>query len=38
MENAQLNSKEGMAMKKGAWTPLAMVNTPKNLQTKVPKM
>ena len=36
-ENAQLNGKEGMALKKGAQTPPAMVNTPKNLQTEVPK-
>ena len=36
-ENAQLNSKEEMALKKGAWTPPATVNTPKNLQMEVPK-
>ena len=36
-ENAQLNGKEGMALKKGASTPLAMVSTPKNLQMEVPK-
>ena len=36
-ENAQLNSKEGMASMKGAQTPLATVNTPKTLQTEVPK-
>ena len=30
-ENAQLNGKEGTASKKGAWTPPAMVSTPKNL-------
>ena len=35
-ENAQLN-KEGTASRKGAQTPLAMVNMPKNLQTEVPK-
>ena len=36
-ENAQLNSKKGMVSKKGVWTPLAMANTPKSLQTEVPK-
>ena len=36
-ENTQLNSKEGMASKKGAQTPLATVNTLKNLQKEVPK-
>ena len=36
-ENAQLNGKDGMALKKGTWTPLAMVNTPKNLQMEVSK-
>ena len=36
-ENAQLNGKEGMAMKKGTWTPPATVNPPKNLQMEVPK-
>ena len=36
-ENTQLNGKEGMAWKKGAQAPLATVNTPKNLQTEVPK-
>ena len=36
-ENAQLNSKEGTVLKKGAQTPLATVSTPKNLQTEVPK-
>ena len=36
-ENIQLNGKEGMASKKGAQTPLATVNTPKNLQAEVPK-
>ena len=35
-ENTQLNSKEGWHQKKGAQTPLATVNTPKNLQTEVP--
>ena len=37
-ENTQLNSKEGTASKKGAWTPLATVSTLKNLQTEVPKV
>ena len=37
-ENAQLNDKEGTALKKGAWTPLATVNTTKNLQMEVPKV
>ena len=36
-ENSQLNGKEGTALKKGAQTPLTMVNTLKNLQTEVPK-
>ena len=36
-ENAQLNGKEGMALKKGAQTPLTTANTLKNLQTEVPK-
>ena len=30
-ESTQLNGKEGMALKKGAWTPLATVDTLKNL-------
>ena len=34
-ENTQLNGKEGMALKKGAQTPLATVNTPQNLQMEV---
>ena len=37
-EYAQLNGKEGMASKKGAQTPLAMVNTLKNLQMEVSKV
>ena len=37
-ENAQLNGKEGMASKKGAQTPPAMVSTPKNLQMEVLKV
>ena len=36
-ENTQLNSKERMAMKKGAQIPLATVNTPKNPQMEAPK-
>ena len=36
-ENAQLNSKEGTASKKGAWTPPAMVSASKNLQMEVSK-
>ena len=36
-ENAQLNGKEGPALKKGAWTPLTTVNTLKSLQMEVPK-
>ena len=36
-ENSQLNGKEGTVSKKGVQTPLATVNTPKNLQTEVPK-
>ena len=37
-ENTQLNGKEGTAMKKAAHTPPAIVNTPNNLQTEVPKV
>ena len=37
-ENAQLKSKEGMTLKKGAWIPLTTVNTMKNLQMEAPKM
>ena len=37
-ENAQLNGKEGTASKKEAQTTLATVNTPKNIQTEVPKV
>ena len=36
-ENTQLNCKEGMALKKGAWTPPTKATTPKNLQAEVPK-
>ena len=36
-ENMQLNSKEGMASKKGAWIPLTTAITPKNLQVEVPR-
>ena len=34
-ENAQLNGKEGMASKKGAWTPLTTANISMNPQTEV---
>ena len=37
-EKPQSNSKEGMASKKGAWTPLTRATMPKNLQTEVPKV
>ena len=37
-ENTQLNGMEGMASKKGAQTPPAIVSTPKNLQMEVPKV
>ena len=37
-EKPQLNSKEGMALKKGAQTPLTTATMPKNLQTEVPKV
>ena len=33
-ENKQLNSKEGMASKKGAWTPLTTANVLKSPQTE----
>ena len=36
-ENAQLNGKEGMASKKGAWTPPTTANASKNPQTEVLK-
>ena len=36
-ENIQLNGKEGMALKKGAQTPLTTAITPKNLQVEIPK-
>ena len=36
-EIMQLNCKEGMALKKGAQTPLTKATTPKNLQVEVPK-
>ena len=36
-ENAQVNGKEGTVSKNGARTPLAMVNTQKNLQVEVPQ-
>ena len=37
-EKLQLNGKEGMQSKKGAWTPPTTATTPKNLQTEVPKV
>ena len=37
-EKPQFNGKEGMALKKGAWTPLTTATMPKNLQTEVPKV
>ena len=36
-ENTQLNHKEGMASKKGAWTPQMKTTMPKNPQQEVPK-
>ena len=36
--NLQLNRKEGMASKKGAWTPLTETTTLKDLQAEVPKV
>ena len=36
-EKSQLNGKEGMASKKGAWTLPTMATMLKNLQTEVPK-
>ena len=36
-ENTQLNGREGMASKKGAWTPLTTANASKNPQTDVLK-
>ena len=36
-ENKQLNGKEGMASKKGAWTPLTTANALKSPQTEVLK-
>ena len=36
-ENAQLNCKEEMASRKGAWTPQMKRTTPKNPQEEVPK-
>ena len=37
-ENKKLNGKEGMASKKGAWTPLTTANASKNPQTDVLKV
>ena len=36
-EDMQLNWKEGMASRKGAWTPQMKTTTPKNPQEEVPK-
>ena len=36
-KNMQLNCKEGMASRKGAWTLEMKMITPKNPQEKVPK-
>ena len=36
-ESVQLNGKEGMALKKGAWTPPTTANTSKNPQPEVLK-
>ena len=36
-EKQQLSGKEGMALKKGARTPLTTATMPKNLQMEVPK-
>ena len=37
-ENTQLNCKEGMASRKGAWTPQMKMAMPKNPQEEVPKV
>ena len=37
-ENMQLNHKEGMALRKGAWTPQMKMTMPKNPQKEVPKV
>ena len=36
-ENAQLNCKEGMALRKEAWTPQMKMTTPKNPRRKFPR-
>ena len=36
-ENMQLNCKEGMALRKGAWTPQMKMTMPKNPKEEVPK-
>ena len=36
-DKTQLNRKEGMAMMKGAWTPLTTTSTIKSPQTEAPK-
>ena len=37
-EKKQLNGKEGMALMKGAWTPLATTNAIKSHQTEAPEV
>ena len=37
-EKKQLNGKEGMALTKGAWTPLATTSTMKSPQTEAPEV
>ena len=37
-EKPQLNGKEGMASKKGAWTPPTTATTLKNFQMEVPRL
>ena len=37
-ENTQLNCKEWMALRKGAWTPQMKMTMPKNPQEEVPKV
>ena len=36
-DKKQLNGKEGMALMKGAWTPLATMNATKSPQAEAPK-
>ena len=37
-ENAQLNCKEGIALRKGSWTPQVKMTVPKNPQEEVPRV